>query len=152
MRRGFGSGPGSEAWVMMRAWVIFVVAVEVEGRVDERDVRESLREVADQAFAIDVVFLGEQAEVVAQGEQALEEALRIFGAADGFEAADHPEAAGQKYAFAGRQAVVDLGGVVAKDEAAGMSSRSMASMVALTRGSVPGRKPTRGMRSREASS
>ena len=66
MRRGFGSGPGSEAWVMMRAWVIFVVAVEVEGGIDERDVGESLGEVADEAFVLDVVLLGEQAEVVAQ--------------------------------------------------------------------------------------
>ena len=77
MRRGFGSGPGSEAWVMMRAWVIFVVAVEVEGGIDQRDVRESLREVADQAFALDIVFLGEQAEIVAQRKQALEEAARV---------------------------------------------------------------------------
>ena len=54
----------------------------------------------------DIVFFREQAEVVAQLEQALQTALRVAYAADGFEAAHHPEAAGQEDAFAGRQAVL----------------------------------------------
>jgi hypothetical protein len=91
---------------------------EVEGGVDERDVGESLGEVADQAFAVDVVFLGEQAKVVAEGKETVEERAGVAFAADGFEGADHPETAGEESAFAGREAVLDYLGVVAEDEAA----------------------------------
>src|SRR5580698_4102369 len=116
MRR-YGSGPRGELRVVAQAGM--VLAIEVEGGVDHRDVGKSLGEVADEAFELDVVLLGEQAEVVAQGEQAIEEAARVVGAADGFEATDHPETAGEEDAFAGRQAVLDLFGVVAKNEASG---------------------------------
>ena len=43
---------------------------EVEGGVDEREVRERLREVPEQALRLGVVLLGEQAEVVARGRRA----------------------------------------------------------------------------------
>ena len=46
---------------------------QVHGGVDQRDVRERLREVADQAPAPRVVLLGEQADVVAQRQQPLEQ-------------------------------------------------------------------------------
>jgi hypothetical protein len=39
-------------------------AFQIEGGVYEGDVGEGLRKIADQSLAIDVVFLGEQAEVV----------------------------------------------------------------------------------------
>jgi len=47
-------------------------ARQVERRVDQRDVREGLREVAELAFGMWVVFLAQQSEVVAQSDQALE--------------------------------------------------------------------------------
>ena len=48
-------------------------ARQVVRGVDQRDVRERLREVADQPLASRVVLLGEQADVVAQREQPFEE-------------------------------------------------------------------------------
>src|SRR5436853_888401 len=55
---------------------------EVERRVDERDVRERLREVADLAAQPRVVLLGQQADVVAQGEQPLEKRPGFVQAAE----------------------------------------------------------------------
>ena len=46
---------------------------EIECGVDEPDVRETLREVADQAPLAQVVLLGQEAEIVAKLQQALEE-------------------------------------------------------------------------------
>ena len=45
--------------------------------VDEPDVGERLGKVADQAPSFGVVFLGEQAHVVAQSDQSREQALRF---------------------------------------------------------------------------
>ena len=92
----------------MRAGADGCSVFKVEGGGDQRDVAKGLGEVADKAAAIDVVFLREQAEVVAQLEQAGEEFAGVLDAADGFEGADHPEAAGEEDAFAGGKAVVDL--------------------------------------------
>src|SRR5262245_28428988 len=92
---------------------------KVVGRVHEPDVRERLREVAEQPLLVRVVLLGEQAEVVADSEQPLEERARLVPAAEGGEAVDEPERARQEHALAGREAV-DLARVllaVALDEA-----------------------------------
>ena len=59
---------------------------EIECRVDQRDMREGLGKVADQALALDVVLFRKQAEVVAQLEQAFKERSCILHAADGLEA------------------------------------------------------------------
>jgi len=79
-RRGIrpADGLNSERLALLRR---AVAAREVEGRVDERDVRERLREVAHLPPALRVVLLGEQADVVANGEQALEEPLGVVATA-----------------------------------------------------------------------
>jgi hypothetical protein len=46
---------------------------QVEGAVHERDVGESLWEVAQQASLSGVVLFGEQAEIVAHAQQAVEQ-------------------------------------------------------------------------------
>src|ERR1035441_4927672 len=74
-------------------------ALQIEGRSDQRNIREGLGKVADQPSALDVVLFREQAQVVAQREQACKQLPGILHAADGFEGADHPEAAGQKSAL-----------------------------------------------------
>jgi hypothetical protein len=56
------------------------VARQVVRSVDESDVRQRLREVAEHAARTRVIFLGEQADVVAQREQPLEQPSRIFTA------------------------------------------------------------------------
>src|SRR3954454_8485699 len=47
--------------------------------VDQHDVTERLWRVADLSSGVDVVLLAEQAQVVAQTEQPLEEPLRLLG-------------------------------------------------------------------------
>src|SRR6202035_3355121 len=53
---------------------------EVEGGVHQADVRERLREVSDQALALEVVLLREQPDVVGAGDQALEQLARVVSA------------------------------------------------------------------------
>ena len=47
-------------------------AREVERRVDEGDVRQSLREVPEHALLDGIVFLGEQADVVPERDEPIE--------------------------------------------------------------------------------
>jgi hypothetical protein len=57
------------------AWIAsYPLAAEDPGGADEREVGERLREVADLPAADDIVLLGVQAEVIAQGEQPLNSA------------------------------------------------------------------------------
>ena len=78
---------------------------QVVGRVDEPDVRERLREVAEQPFRGRVVFLRDQAEVVAEREQPLEEPARLVAPPLHQERVDEPERAREEHAFAARETV-----------------------------------------------
>ena len=78
---------------------------EAEGRVDQRHVGEGLREVSDHAPGVGVVLLGQQAEVVAQGEQPLEDLDRLVGTPDHVQAVDQPEGAGEERPLPALQAV-----------------------------------------------
>src|SRR5947208_2240898 len=80
-------------------------AGEVERRADERDVRERLRKITQLPPELRRELLGEQANIVAQGKQALEEGTRILPAADQLEGVRQPEAAGEKGALAGRKPI-----------------------------------------------
>jgi hypothetical protein len=53
------------------------VGREVERRVDQSHVRECLRKVPDQAAGHRIVLLGQQAHVIAQREQTLEQSARL---------------------------------------------------------------------------
>lgn len=64
---------------------------EEAGGVEEADVGEGLGEVAGEAAGLGVVALGEEADVVADGEEALEEAAGVLVAAEEGEAVDEPE-------------------------------------------------------------
>src|SRR5262245_35002045 len=82
--------------------------------VDEPDMGERLRKIADEALSFGVVFLGEQAHVVAQSDQFREQALRVGEAPKQDIGIGQPEAAGKEGAFAGWQAVFARRGVVAE--------------------------------------
>src|SRR5919201_5497043 len=73
--------------------------------VDEREMGQRLREVAEQTAGARVVLLGEQADVVAQIEQPLEQLARLVELALQREYVREPERAGQKDALTGRQSV-----------------------------------------------
>src|SRR5712691_200411 len=90
---------------------------EVMRGVDERDVRERLREVADLAAAARVVLLGQQADVVAQREDPLEQRARLVDAPEQHVRVGEPEAARDEHPFARRQAVLGFTGAVPDDEA-----------------------------------
>ena len=65
-------------------------------RVDQREVRERLREIAELAAAAGIVFLGEQPDVVARRQQALEQLARLVVASLQDVVVGEPEAAGRK--------------------------------------------------------
>src|SRR5271165_5534609 len=75
-------------------------AAEDPGGADQGEMGECLREVADLPAAGDVVFFGVQAEVVAQGEEPLEQFPRFGLAAVERERFDQPERAGKELALA----------------------------------------------------
>ena len=81
------------------------LAIEVEGGVHERDVRERLREVSELAPSRRIPFLGEQAEVAAQVEQALKDLLCLVDTSLQREVVREPERAGQERTLTRRQAV-----------------------------------------------
>src|SRR5262249_38687855 len=66
---------------------------QVVGRVDQPDVRERLREVAEQPLLVRVVLLRQEAEVVPDAEQPLEERTRLGRAPEKRERIDQPERA-----------------------------------------------------------
>src|SRR5580698_9770082 len=74
-------------------------------RIDEREMRERLGKVAELAAAVRVVFLGQQPHVVAQRQQALEQSESLVMPSQQHVIVDEPEAAREKRALAGRQAV-----------------------------------------------
>src|SRR5215210_3473555 len=86
-------------------------------RENEREVAERLREVPHLPPARDVVLLREEAEVVGQADQALEQFFRLVDAAIARERVDEPEGARQELALVAGQAVVGLSGRVTRDEA-----------------------------------
>ena len=69
---------------------------------------EGLRGVAEVATGGRVVLLAEEADVVAQGEEAFEQVDCLIGAADAVECICEPEGGGEKAAFASGNAV-DVG-------------------------------------------
>src|SRR5690349_2953107 len=87
---------------------------DIVGRIDERDVRERLRKIAQLALSARVVFLGEQPNIVAQADEPVEHVLRLDQAASHHISVGKPETAGQKGAFAGRETVLGGGRVVTK--------------------------------------
>src|ERR1700730_2857592 len=78
---------------------------DIVRRVNKRNMGECLGEAANQTLSASVVFLREQADVVAQADQPLEQVPRVGGASDQDIGAGEPEATGKEGAFAGRQAV-----------------------------------------------
>ena len=100
---------------ILRASLVLVQALLVTARrgdglgagekargIDQPDVAECLRRVADLAVLDGVVLLAEQTQVVAQIEQPLEQFGGLLGAADAGERVGEPEAACQEDTFAGR--------------------------------------------------
>src|SRR4051794_13483134 len=81
---------------------------EIARRIDEREMREGLREIADEASRRRLVFLAHQADVVAQRYELFEQAHRLLAPAAHQISVGEPEAAGKKDALATLQAVLRL--------------------------------------------
>src|SRR4029077_7695747 len=67
----------------------------VERGVDEREVRERLREIAEQPLRSGVVLLREETDVVREANEPPEELVRLVVAAEQLVAVDEPERARQ---------------------------------------------------------
>ena len=120
--------------------------------VDEPDVGERLRHVAQHPPGCRVVLLAEQADVVAQGEQAVEHDLRSVAFSDQGQALHEPERADEERALphpAVRRGSRPSGSAAAARRRGRVPST--ACTVATMRGSSGGRKPTSGIISRLAS-
>src|SRR6266545_3872757 len=102
LRRGWPAGRRCRH-ARQRCWwrgsCPYPLAAEDPGGVDQGEMGECLREVADLPAAGDVVLLGVQAEVVAQGPQPLEQLPRLGLAAVERERLDQPERAGKELAL-----------------------------------------------------
>src|SRR6202041_1838291 len=71
-------------------------AAQRKGGVQQRNVRKSLREISEHAFRRRIVLLGEQTQIAAHGQEALEKRFRFLHASGHGESAGEPEAARQK--------------------------------------------------------
>ena len=89
----------------MRLFARRLLTRERESGLDEPDVRERLREVADEALSLGVVLLRDEPEVVAEGQQPLVELDRLVAPSLLRENRDEPERAWQEDALARRQSV-----------------------------------------------
>src|SRR5688572_20456131 len=92
-------------------------ALQVSRCVDQADVREGLGEVPEMTPRGGVVLFREESDVVAKGQQPLENLLGLVVLSLKREDVRQPERAEQKYAFTGRQAVNRRIRHVAPDEA-----------------------------------
>src|ERR1700720_2059212 len=61
-------------------------------RVDQRNMEKGLRKVADHALSAGVILLAEQADVVAQADEPLKQALCVGGTSDQYIGVGEPEA------------------------------------------------------------
>src|SRR5690606_24469254 len=82
-----------------------VVLRERQRRVDQPDVAEGLREVAELLVGFGVDLFGEQAEVVPPLEESDEDRVRLVEPAEAGERLDEPERANEERAFAAGKAV-----------------------------------------------
>ena len=87
------------------------------GGLDQREVRERLREVAQVAAGVGVELLGVQPERRGDAQQALHQVARALLLADDRQRRHEPERADEERALLARQAVVGLAGAVAQHEA-----------------------------------
>jgi hypothetical protein len=92
-------------------------AHQVARRVHERDMGQRLRHVAERAVRAKVVFLGQQADVVAQREQPLVQCHGLVAASAQRQIVGKPERAWQEEPFAGRQSIDVPGRAIAQHEA-----------------------------------
>src|SRR5439155_20703474 len=88
----------------MRAVVL--VQREVHGAVDEPEVRERLRKIAEEIARGGIDLLRIEADIVRAGEEALEESPRRRVLALGEERVDVPEAAAEEGALAARATIL----------------------------------------------
>ena len=77
---------------------------------------EGLREIAGESARGRVVFFGQQANVVAHGQEAFKQLARLIHPADHGVRIGEPKTTGQKRAFPGRQTVIGLFGPVTLHE------------------------------------
>src|SRR5208282_3667357 len=91
-------------------------AREIVGRVDQRQMRERLGEIAKLTPIVWVVFLGEQPDVVAQRQETIEQGARVVVSAEHDIIVGQPKAAGQECAFSGGQSVGPFPRVVAQHQ------------------------------------
>jgi hypothetical protein len=85
--------------------VLLGVAAQVEGCLHERDMAERLRHIAHEPAVPGIILLTQQAHVVTQGEQPLEQRNRLVPVPAQLQCVGQPETAGQERALRSGQAI-----------------------------------------------
>ena len=89
---------------------------EIQGGIDQPDVAERLRKITEHSPPQGIVFLGQQADIVAESAQPFEQTPCVVVTAEQNEDVGEPEAAGEERPFAGRQTVVSGARVIPQHE------------------------------------
>ena len=92
--------------------------MQLDGADDQGEVAERLRGIAQLALRGRVPFLTQQADIVAEQEQALEQLDRVLPLPGRAQRVRQPERAGDEQALAALDAIIGLAGLISPDEAA----------------------------------
>src|SRR5262252_2584634 len=126
--------------------------MQIQGRSDESKVRKRLRKIADLPLRLRIVFFRQQADIVANRQQALEQGGRFGVAVLQRVIVGKPKAARKKYPFSRSQTINAGLGSITKYEPVDrellLDSRNGAAHAWIVRR----QEPTRGINSRLASS
>ena len=95
------------------------VVPQGQRRIDERDMAQRLREIAQHAPGTEIVFFRQKADIVAAFQKPFEQVHRAGAVAHQHVIVHEPEAAGQKCSLARREAVHATGRFVSLHQAPG---------------------------------
>ena len=91
-------------------------ARQIQGSIDQGDVRERLREVSQKTAATGIILFRQQADVIAQRKQPFEQHLRFCVPSLQHQVVSQPETAGEEGPLAWRQAIVRSASVIAQQQ------------------------------------
>ena len=122
----------------------FLACAEIMRGVDQRDMRQRLREIAGLAAGTGIVLFGQQAEIVGDRDHAVEQRLRLVDLARQHIGVRQPKRAGEERAFDRLLSRRTSRGSCRSTKPSRIRCFSIAASVPRTRGSDGGRKPTDG--------
>ena len=93
-----------------------IAACQIARGVDQCEVREGLREIAELPLSGWIIFFGKQSNIIAQRQQSAKQFARIFFSPLQDVVVRKPEAARQECAFSGKKPISSLTGMIPQHE------------------------------------